>query len=348
MQYDGPILELFPIAALPNRHGEFRLPDDGLYMIAAKGEHPHDAGVVQVVDDEAINALVHAFENDSRKPSGLLIDFDHNSRNPDKSSEAAGWITDLVSKPEGLYAKVRWSDTGKAALENGRFRFISPVWEAKRIDGKRARPVKLDSAGLTNAPNLKGLAALSNRGDASASAAATHNPIERTDTMKLIASKLGLASEASEDAIVAEIVKLQNRGTTAEQEVAALKTATQEKDAKIVTLENSNKSLLAAQVDADLDKFANRIKPDQKDAIRAQLLANRDATLIVLNGMTEQAGGQKKLEGGQAPADGTEDFKALVNRKCASGKKKTAAVAEVMAENPAAHVEWLKAGCPAV
>jgi len=40
------------------------------------------------------------------------VDFDHFSLDTEKSSEAAGWISDLESRDTGLWARVRWSDAG--------------------------------------------------------------------------------------------------------------------------------------------------------------------------------------------------------------------------------------------
>jgi phage I-like protein len=99
--------------------------------------------------------------------AGLLVDFDHFSLSGERRSEAAGWITALEARcqtldnrpqtadPEGktiadgdpptpgsggtssashiehhngLWAQIRWSDLGEAAVKGGRYRFLSPVW----------------------------------------------------------------------------------------------------------------------------------------------------------------------------------------------------------------------------
>ncbi len=79
----------------------FQMPDDGWYQIAPVGEFPHSgAGVVQVVDRAACDAMVNAFRADAMKPNfaGLLIDFDHFSLDEELKSEAAGWITALEAR----------------------------------------------------------------------------------------------------------------------------------------------------------------------------------------------------------------------------------------------------------
>ena len=79
----------------------FQMPDDGWYQIAPVGEFPHSgAGVVQVVDRTACDAMVNAFRADAMKPNfaGLLIAFDHFSLDEKLKSEAAGWVVDLDAR----------------------------------------------------------------------------------------------------------------------------------------------------------------------------------------------------------------------------------------------------------
>ena len=79
-----------------------------------------------------------ARKSDANFP-GVLVDFDHFSLDTGQSSEAAGWITDLESRDTGLWARVRWSDAGLAAVRGGRFRLMNPVFPSPiaRAEGKR-------------------------------------------------------------------------------------------------------------------------------------------------------------------------------------------------------------------
>ena len=184
-------------ARLLNRDG-FQMPVDGWFQLAPLGEFPHAAvGVVQVVDSDACLAMAARFAADAAAENfaGVLVDFDHFSLDGEKRSEAAGWITALEARGEvggvgcevggaeptphpskegsqsGLWATIRWSDIGEAAVKGGRYRFLSPVWT--RVDcvdlgvdpatgWPRVRPVRLLNAAVTNDPNLKGMRALSN------------------------------------------------------------------------------------------------------------------------------------------------------------------------------------------
>ena len=148
--------------------GTFELPPDGWYQISSTGDFPHrERKLTQVIDSDSCAAMAAAFQKEASIPNfaGLLVDFDHDSLNPDKRSEAAGWITALEARPTGLWAQIRWSDEGAKAVTGGRYRFISPVWrqdECADLGNSRVRPLHLINAGLTNDPNISGMVPLSN------------------------------------------------------------------------------------------------------------------------------------------------------------------------------------------
>ena len=91
-------------ALLLNRDGGFVMPADGWYQLAPLGEFAHaGAGVVQVVDPAACDAMVRRFAEESGAANfaGLLVDFDHFSLDGEKRSEAAGWIVGLEARGAG-------------------------------------------------------------------------------------------------------------------------------------------------------------------------------------------------------------------------------------------------------
>jgi phage I-like protein len=141
----------------------FVLAADGWVQISPLGDFNHaGAGVTQVIDCEACDRIAADFngrKSDANFP-GVLVDFDHFSLDTEKSSEAAGWISDLESRHTGLWARVRWSDAGLSAVQGGRFRLMSPVFPppsaCEDLGGGKIRPVMLVSVALTNEPNIKG------------------------------------------------------------------------------------------------------------------------------------------------------------------------------------------------
>jgi hypothetical protein len=149
----------------------FVLAGDGWVQVTPCGEYPHKgAGVTQVIDRASCDAMVSDFN--ARKAAenfpGVLVDFDHFSLDTDKPSEAAGWISELEARDDGLWARVRWSDAGLSAVTGGRYRLLSPVFRhpggTEDLGEGRVRPVVLESVALTNEPNIKGGRPIANRG----------------------------------------------------------------------------------------------------------------------------------------------------------------------------------------
>ena len=149
---------------------DFMLAGDGWVQVTPCGEFPHvGAGVTQVIDREACDRIAADFNAHKSVTNfpGVLVDFDHFSLDTEKSSEAAGWISDLESRDTGLWARVRWSDAGLTAVQGGRFRLMSPVFPppsaCEDLGGGKIRPVMLVSVALTNEPNIKGGRPIANR-----------------------------------------------------------------------------------------------------------------------------------------------------------------------------------------
>ena len=126
---------------------DFRLPDDGWYQIAPFGEFPHggpstgsgQAGIVQVIDREACDAMAARFAADAKIPNfaGLLVDFDHFSLDGEKRSEAAGWIVGLEARDEV---------SGVGFQVSGSEKMARPAGDAlpRRKPEKTARPAGED------------------------------------------------------------------------------------------------------------------------------------------------------------------------------------------------------------
>ena len=149
---------------------DFKFEKDGWVHVMPLGEFPHaEAGVVQVIDSEALKAITEEFKAKAGTENfpGLLVDFDHFSMDTDKPSEAAGWITELKADSEGLWAKVRWTAKGESAVTGGEYRLVSPVFPkpslCEDLGESRIRPRQLQSVALTNEPNIKGAKPLTNR-----------------------------------------------------------------------------------------------------------------------------------------------------------------------------------------
>lgn len=124
----------------------------------------------------------------------LMIDYDHElvrSQKQGGRAEAAGWIKELQVRADGIYGRVEWTAAAAEKIKAGAYRYISPWFQAL----KNGRVHQLLNAALVNMPAL----------DLEAIAASIIvNPSEEIP-MDKIAKALGLADNASQDAILAGI-----------------------------------------------------------------------------------------------------------------------------------------------
>jgi len=254
----------------------FQPAADGWFHIAPHGTFPHPNGTMQVLDGEACEAMLGTFDEEARQPNfpGLLVDFDHFSHDPTQPTTAAGWIGGLEHREDGLYAQVRWSDLGLQAVTGGRYRLASPVWNradcdqwtAALPDGREAvhlRPRRLDRLALTNDPNLPGLAPLSNRADRGEEIQI--KPLLQNTTMNLRTEILQV---------------LQLAGTSSDVEITE---ALRRQAGELDSLRNRCLRLQEAQAESDLERFAEVIT--NREVVRAQLVANREGTLALLQAL---------------------------------------------------------------
>lgn len=157
------------LATILNR--EFQHPSDGWYHIEPAGEHPN-RGVVQVVDAEAIGAIVNRFNADATagqlgQGHEMLICHEHFSHDAGQETRAFGWLDRLQGRSDGIYGQIRWSATGKAAVDGGDYRFFSTEYDPARCavlnrEGTRLRPLALAGLTLTNMPNNQGMKPITN------------------------------------------------------------------------------------------------------------------------------------------------------------------------------------------
>ena len=357
-----------PLILNRDSSGVFRKPADGWYQIAPLGEFSHATGITQVIDSKAAELIVNRFNQEAAQPNfaGLLVDFDHFSYESTQSSQAAGWITELANRDTGIWAKIRWTATGDQAISNGEFRFVSPTWlraDMEQVDKaiNRMRPTRLDSVGLTNTPQIKGMAPLSNRqGDEP-----TKQQQPTKKVMKSIATFLGLTPEAEEASVLQSVQAIKNRTTELD---AALKTITSKaadevkaaQDAltpiknRVTELEAANAELSAIVVESDLNKYSARFKPESRDMWKGQLIANRASALALLESFPEaQAKGAdgkpilNRADGKTPAAETPKTFTQIVANRMANNTAnlpKSAVIQACRTENPDAFQAWHDAG----
>ena len=103
----------------------------GVYPVTLRRGQDDEYETAIVIDAASCAAQAAAFRASPDHPAngggGMLCDYDHFSLDSSLSSEAAGWVEDLDARADGLWARIRWTDGGLAAISGGRFRFASPV-----------------------------------------------------------------------------------------------------------------------------------------------------------------------------------------------------------------------------
>lgn len=252
---------------------------DGWIHVVPKGELPNRAaGVTQVLDEPALDAILANIAAEKQrlgeKWPGVYAGREHFIYNDDQDSAALAWFKVFEKRGDGIWANADGlTPIGKQVIANAEYKFTSFVADRRdtqKLDGNKVRILKLDTIGFTNQANGKELLTpITNRDGASRppnfpgsrEPGANQNPNQRTMTMKSIAQKLGLAPEASEDAILGEVTKLQNRLTKLEPfeaEVTTLKNRI--KDVETSAIESEVAGLLAERKITD-DKVVNRLKP---------------------------------------------------------------------------------------
>lgn len=292
--------------------GGFTLAPDGWIMVLPKGTFPgvlrsyDDAGdevrrdIVQQFDDQAFAAITD--EWNARKAAmgdnfpGMLIDYDHFSHDEDKPTGAAGWIEDLQVRDDGLWGMPRWSVDGKAKLEGGIYRLVSPVlgkFEKLGVQGEGdqqldvMRPGCLVRLALTNDPQLRGMPPVANRDT-------NRNPTgnQAMDYKTFLLQLLGLPLTATDEEISAAAstaIGAMNAACATEP-----KKSIEQMRARLVSVSNE---LVQARAQADelgkeliahdVARFKGLVPDEAK--LREMLTANRTATVATLTAVEAKA-----------------------------------------------------------
>ena len=252
---------------------EFVESGDGWLRTAIYGESEHRATgrrIVQVFDREAANEIVRNFKAKAHELAGKVRGVFSRPLfvgHPDNAawcaakpwavdSKAYGWIDDVQARDDGLYIKPRWSKPGEALLANSHYRFLSVHWLLRHIDGERYRPYWLESAGLTNQPNIVG--------DAIANEETRQSEI-MNELLKKILVKLSLTDDQIE-----AIATNASDALTEEQILEMLDEMLQSKDEAEETLANERTRL--AGIVADNAVFTGKCSFAEREALANELI----------------------------------------------------------------------------
>lgn len=146
----------------------------------------------------------------SRERAGAVpmpVDYEHQTDHAARNGQpapAAGWITGLQVRTDGIWGLVTWTGKAKAMLDAREYRFISPTF----THAKGGEVIAILRAALTNAPALE-LTALAKTGGTM-----------ETDPFAELRALLGLPAEADMAAVVAAVRDLVTSRATAEPDPA--------------------------------------------------------------------------------------------------------------------------------
>lgn len=146
----------------------------------------------------------------------ILFDYDHKCLGgfmfSTGDSRAAGWGKSVEIVDGKLLVDVELTPSGKAAMEAGEYRYLSPVFELERHDRVTGKKIKnnwrLHSVAFTNTPYLTELPAIKNTADVGGT--------QMEDLLK------ALSSETEEEALQA-VRELRDALAKKAEEVTALK-----------------------------------------------------------------------------------------------------------------------------
>lgn len=203
----------------------------------------------------------------------IPIDYDHQAENTAKNGQpapAAGWISQLEARPDGIWGLVEWTPKAAAHLAAKEYRFISPTFaHTQPKQGKPGEVTAILRAGLTNTPALSTLTALASQKD-------TMDP-DLIAALEGLRTLLGLSADAKPDAIYEAVRSLKESGSSAASAglvpIALLEKAT----AEIRRLDGNRMSLEAATIMVGDDIRTARLLPFMKDWALALCQENRKA-----------------------------------------------------------------------
>jgi hypothetical protein len=283
-------------SAVSPQPSAFKILQDEWVMLAPLGDHPHELGIQRFTPtfiENMANRFNGFFARMGRLFSGAPTFEGHHDIEPDKypNSRSYGWIMALEARPDGLWGRMTWTPEGREMLQNGAFKFVSPVFIGKAIGQENGRtifePVAFKSLALTNEPNLP-LPPLANQ----------------KDNMQTITEVLQLNTDATAEQIIEAARNLRGQSETLANTVTARDTAlttAQTELANAITRANTTQSRLIGMI-LDNAVRENRITLAQRDHWKTELekdlaaaetaLANQQPALNT-ESKTRELGNQK-------------------------------------------------------
>lgn len=221
--------------------------DGDWIMLAPYGDFKNVRGMQRLTREDAQD-MCNEFKSVLNLPAralGLPVfkghpDHEH-FKERDRDLAAYGRVKGLEARPDGLFANVKWSEDGRKLIDGEMFSHPSVNWSmVKRQDGSW-KPVRINSVGLTNNPQIP------------VPAITMANEENFNMDRKKLAKRLSLAEDATDEQIDAAIGQR-------ETDLANEKTARQTAETQRQTAETNFANEKTARTTAETQLKAARIK----------------------------------------------------------------------------------------
>jgi phage I-like protein len=182
----------------------------------------------------------------------VMVDYDHQlhySAVPGVGGTAlaAGWVKEFQAKPDGIWARIEWTEAAAAKIKAREYRYLSPLFTSN----EKGQVGQILNIGLVNRPALDRLEAIA----AQAKNSQTEN---NSMNIKAILKALGLPEDASEADVLAAIEKWKSKASNAMSALSLGEDADEEAiKAAVVALSADNEGLKTIALAAGLDEKAD-------------------------------------------------------------------------------------------
>lgn len=285
----------------------------------------------------------------------VVIDYEHNTHNPDmEMARAAGWVQRLWVEGSSLWGEVEWTDRAAEMIDQGEYRYLSPVIDLDALDKETGNPIgaRLISVGLVNTPFMDDMESVQQNDGIGRTAPVHHSiiqnsfrttrtnsdrPMENDSKLKAFlnraASVVGLGSDADELDVLDETRQLRQNAEqveTLKEERDALQNKVSDLESTVSELkeklQNTEVEQGKALVNSAVEDY--RIKKSEREKYLKEMQENPDQTKAILNALPK---GVHKPDGKgvDKPSDGgADDTTTFTNSTASNGFLKYASGAE--------------------
>lgn len=312
-----------------------------------------------LVDQDSLEKILEAF---AKRGTDLVVDYEHQTMNGVRAP-AAGWIKELRIGPEGLWARIEWTEAAAEYIQKREYRYFSPVLV---VDGESRQVVALINLALTNQPAICNIPALAAKMTEGTLVVVTHTfkqASKEKEKDKAMLEKLQtlfqLPEDATEDMVIehirvltvpqvpAEILSVLNLKSDVsvdevKEKILSLKTNTDrlaKVETELETLRQARADDLANQtVEAALK--AGKLAPNMRDWAMNYCKSDPEGFKTFV-AAAPQAWPKENFGPGLNSVT-TTDFETKVEELVGQGKTRGQAIKEVARIHPDLHQQYLE------